>query len=944
MSADFGWDLTVPFPVAADPATRVRQFSPGPGFVGPLREDGSVLIADASLPDLPIRPILPELRESLAAAGASVLVAPPGTGKTTLVPLALAGSAGRVVVAEPRRLAARAAARRMASLLGERVGDRVGFSVRGERRVSRRTMVEVVTTGVLVRRLQRDPELAGTAVVMIDECHERHLDTDLALAFLLEVRSALRPDLQLVAASATADTSVLGPVPVVRAEARLFPVEVHWAPPSGAISPPLGLRVDPRLLDHVAAVVRRALAEGDGDVLVFLPGAREIDTVAGRLGGGVEVLALHGRQPASIQDAALRPGSRRRVVLATAVAESSLTVPGVRAVVDAGLSRVPRMDHARGLGALVTVPVSRAAATQRAGRAGREAPGRVYRCWSEAQHERLPAQPEAEIAAADLTGFALDLALWGHPDGVGLALPDRPPAGALQAAVTTLRDLGAVDGAGRITARGRALADAGLHPRLARALLDGAPVVGARRAAEIVALLDDERAVSDDVVAAWRRARSGNEPSWRSEVRRLTAALSRSPRDDVEVPDISDAASGDAASGDAASGDAASGDDVEVPDVTDAASGDEPDIAEMPDGPSAAAVDDGRELSAAGASLGPTQPGGGGPWVGPARLPDDLAAGLIVGMAYPERVARVREAGGRAYLMAGGTAAELGPGSGLAGVGWLAVASADRAAGARTARIRAAAPLDEETAREAAGAMLSESTEIGWVDGDVVARTVRRLGAITLVERRIAEPDPASVRAALLDGLRREGLGLLTWTRGAVELRERLAFAHAALGEPWPEVSDDALLDRAEEWLVLGSARRRADLGKLDVTAGLRRLLPWSVAGRLDEVAPERLPVPSGSRVRVDYSDAAAPVLAVKVQEAFGWTDAPRLAGGRVPVLLHLLSPAGRPVAVTRDLASFWRQGYPQVRAELRGRYPRHPWPEDPTTAEPTRRTNPRSR
>ncbi|MCU7724712.1 helicase-related protein [Actinoplanes sp. KI2] len=961
-----------------------------------------MLIPDASLPDLPIRPVLPELRESLAAAGAAVLVAPPGTGKTTLVPLALEG---RVVVAEPRRLAARAAARRMASLLGERVGDRVGFSVRGERRVSRRTMVEVVTTGVLVRRLQRDPELAGTDVVMIDECHERHLDTDLSLAFLLEVRAALRPDLQLVAASATADTSVLGPVPVVRAEARLFPVEVHWAPPPGPVSPPLGLRVDPRLLDHVAAVIRRALAEGDGDVLVFLPGAREIDSVAGRLGGGlytvggrlgsgrrggldtvggrlgggigveagrlgggigVEVLALHGRQPASIQDAALRPGARRRVVLVTAVAESSLTVPGVRAVVDAGLSRVPRMDHARGLGALVTVPVSRAAATQRAGRAGREAPGRVYRCWSQAQHERLPAQPEAEVTAADLTGFALDLALWGHPDGSGLALPDRPPAGALQAAVTTLRDLGAVDEDGRITPRGRALADAGLHPRLARALLDGAAVVGARRAAEIVALLDDERAVSDDVVAAWRRVRSANEPSWRSEVRRLTAALSRSPADDVEVPDVAGATAGDDETPDAT--DTAGGDDktpdatdtaahddktpdtadtawsdATMPDVARAASSDDTRKAEKPDVPSAAAVDRRRELSGGGGSLGPAQEGGGGPRPG-RHIPDDLAAGLIVGMAYPERVARVREAGGRAYLMAGGTAAELGPGSGLAGVGWLAVASAERAAGAKTARIRAAAPLDDETAREAAGAMLSESTEIGWVHGDVVARTVRRLGAITLAERRIAEPDPALVRAALLDGLRRAGLGLLTWSRGAVELRERLAFAHQALGEPWPDVSDAALVDRAEEWLDLGAARRRADLGKLDVTAGLRRLLPWSVAGRLDDVAPERLPVPSGSRVRVDYSDVAAPVLAVKVQEAFGWTDAPRLADGRVPVLLHLLSPAGRPVAVTRDLASFWQQGYPQVRAELRGRYPRHPWPEDPTTAEPTRRTKPRAR
>ncbi|MET3430192.1 ATP-dependent helicase HrpB [Actinoplanes tereljensis] len=858
-----------------------------------------MLLPDGALPDLPIRTLLPQIRESLAGSGASVLVAPPGTGKTTLVPLALAGPAGRVVVAEPRRLAARAAARRMASLLGEAVGQQVGFSVRGERRVSRRTLVEVVTTGVLVRRLQRDPELAGTALVILDECHERHLDTDLALAFLVEVRAALRPDLQLLATSATADADrlaeVLGGAPVVSAESRLFPVDVHWAPPTGPIAPPLGLRVDPRLLDHVAATTRRALADGDGDVLVFLPGAREIDRVAGLLGGaGAEVIPLHGRQPGSIQDAALRPGSRRRVVLATAVAESSLTVPGVRAVVDAGLSRVPRMDHARGLGALVTVPVSRASATQRAGRAGREAPGRVYRCWSPAQHDRLPAQPEPEIAAADLTGFALDLALWGHPDGSGLALPDAPPAGAMQTAVGTLHDLGAIDEAGRITARGRALADAGLHPRLARALHDGAPLVGARRSAEIVALLDDDRATTDDLVAAWRRARSAGDPTWRSEVRRLTAALDRAPTDDINAPEVADTAAAL-----------------------------EPDIAgEEPRGGTAGR----REAAEA------------------ARLPDDLAAGLVVGLAYPERVARVREAGGRSYLMAGGTAGDLGPGSGLGGVTWLAVASADRTAGARTARIRAAAPLDEATAREAAATLLTETTEIGWADGDVVARTVQRLGAITLVERPIAKPDPARVRDALAEGLRREGLGLLTWSRGAVELRERLAFAHAALGDPWPDMSDESLVEHAAEWLEQGSARRRSDLAKLDVTAALRRLLPWSVAGRLDEVAPERLPVPSGSRVRVDYSDVEAPVLAVKVQEAFGWKDAPKLADGRVPVLLHLLSPAGRPVAVTRDLASFWQQGYPQVRSELRGRYPRHPWPEDPTTAAPTKRVNPRSR
>ncbi|WP_328478603.1 ATP-dependent helicase HrpB [Actinoplanes sp. NBC_00393] len=835
--------------------------------------------ADA-LPDLPVRPVLPEVAGTLAEAGAAVLVAPPGTGKTTLVPLALAEPGGRVIVAEPRRVAARAAARRMAALLGEKVGARVGYAVRGDRQVSRETVVEVVTTGLLVRRLQSDPELAGTTTVVLDECHERHLDSDLALAFLVEVRAALRPELRLLATSATADSdrlaAVLGGAPVLTAHARTHPVEVIWAPPSGPIAPPLGLRVDPRLLDHVAATTRRALAEDDGDVLVFLPGAREIDTVARRLGGvDAEVLTLHGRQSGATQDAALRAGPRRRVVLATAVAESSLTVPGVRAVVDAGLSRVPRMDHARGLGALATVPVSRSSAEQRAGRAGREAPGRVYRCWSPALHDRLPAQPEPEIAAADLTGFVLDLALWGHPDGSGLALPDPPPAGALRAATATLHDLGAVDADGRVTPRGRALAGAGLHPRLARALLDGAAVIGPRRAAEIVAVLDDDRSAAGDVTAAWRRARSDNDQAWRAEVRRLLAAVDRGRQPD-----------------------------------TDAA--------------------------------GPT--GETGPTGKAARLPDDLAAGLVVGLAFPERVARVREPGGRAYLMAGGTAAALPDGSPLAGVPWLAVAGADRTAGSRTARIRSAAPLDEPTALEVAATLLTDATEIGWTDGDVVARQVRRLGAITLASVRLADPDPALIRDALVTGVRESGLGLLTWTRNAEELRNRLAFAHAALGEPWPDVSDAALLETLPDWLDLGSARRRADLAKLDVAAGLRRLLPWSVAGRLDEIAPERLPVPSGSQIRVDYTDPAAPVLAVKVQEAFGWRVAPRLADGRVPVLLHLLSPAGRPVAVTRDLASFWVQGYPQVRAEMRGRYPRHPWPEDPTTAVPTRRANPRSR
>nr|WP_228532158.1 ATP-dependent helicase HrpB [Micromonospora sp. ANENR4] len=827
---------------------------------------------------MPVRPVLPALVGALRERGAAVLVAPPGTGKTTTAPLAVADAVpGRVVIAQPRRVAARAAAHRMAALLGERVGDRIGYAVRGERRTGPRTRVEVVTTGLLVRRLHHDPELPGVDAVVLDECHERHLDADLALAFSVEARATLRPDLWLLAMSATPRTdrfaALLGagdPAPVVRAEAALHPVERVWAPPPRPVTPPGAGRVDPALLDHVAATVRRALRERDGDVLVFLPGAGEIAAVAGRLADlrDIAVLPLHGRLPGPAQDAALTPAAGRRVVLATAVAESSLTVPGVRVVVDAGLSRVPRTDLARGLGALVTVPVSRAGATQRAGRAGREAPGAVYRCWSEAAHERLAPQPEPEIATADLTGFALELAAWGTPDGTGLALPDPPPPAALTVARETLTTLGAVDHDGRITARGRAVAAAGTHPRLARALLDGAPRVGAERAAQVVAILGEDTlgGTGDDLPARWRRLRDGTDPAatarWRTEVRRLRAAL-----------------------------------------------------------PADGAAERG-------------------------RLPDDLAAGLLAGLAYPERLARARRPGGSAYLMAGGTAAELAPGSGLPGAAWLAVAVADRSPGAPAARVRLAAPIDEATAREAGAALLDTGREVAWSGGDVVAREVVRLGAVELVDRPLTAPDPELVAAALLDGLRQEGPGLLRWTPEATGLRRRLAFCRQALGDDWPDVSDAALLAEARVWLgpELAHARRRADLHRVDVAAALRRLLDWRQAARLDELAPERLEVPSGSRIRVDYADPAAPVLAVKLQETFGWRDVPRIGDGRVPVLLHLLSPAGRPVAVTADLASFWRTGYQQVRAELRGRYPRHPWPEDPTTAEPTRRAAPRRR
>ncbi|MEU8969726.1 ATP-dependent helicase HrpB [Streptomyces monashensis] len=835
-----------------------------------------------ALDALPVRSALPDLTDALEADGTAVLVAPPGTGKTTLVPLVLAGLVGggparRVVVAEPRRIAVRAAARRMAWLLGEKPGESVGFTVRGERSVGRHTRVEVVTTGVLLQRLQRDPELPGVDVVVLDECHERHLDADTAAAFLWDVRQTLRPELRLVAASATTDAAgwarLLGGAPVVEAAGVAHPVEVVWSPPARPVRPPHGMRVDPALLAHVASVVRRALAERAGDVLCFLPGVGEIARVAGQLGdlGDVEVLQVHGRAPAAAQDAVLAGGERRRVVLATSVAESSLTVPGVRVVVDAGLAREPRVDHARGLSGLTTVRASRAAGRQRAGRAGREAPGAVYRCWTEAEDGRLPAFPAPEIKLADLTAFALQAACWGDPDASGLALLDPPPGGAMAAGRSALAAVGAVDSAGRATKLGARLARLGVHPRLGRALLDTSG-----EGAEVVALLSEEvpRDYGDDLAGALRRARRGGDAyagRWAAEVRRLRA------------------------------------------------------VSADPARPTAR---DSRPESAV-----PVGPG----------TPVDKLAGLVSALAFPERVARLD---GGSYLMASGTRAEPADGSALRGAPWIVVAVADRPGGTGHARVRLAAAVQEDVARAAAGSLLSERDEVRWADGDVVARRVERLGAIELAVRPLRDAEPALVRAALLDGLRQDGLGLLRWSPEAETLRRRLAFVRAHLGEPWPDVSDDALHARVDEWLEpeLSRARRRADLARIDAGQALTRLLPWASgeAGRLDELAPERIAVPSGSRIRIDYGDPERPVLAVKLQEMFGLDETPAVAG--VPLLVHLLSPAGRPAAVTADLASFWKDGYNGVRAELRGRYPKHPWPEDPAAAEPTRHTNARLR
>ncbi|GAA3544832.1 ATP-dependent helicase HrpB [Amycolatopsis ultiminotia] len=802
-----------------------------------------------ALPDLPVRAVLPDLLAALDEHGTAVLVAPPGTGKTTLVPLALERGDGRVVVAEPRRLAARAAASRMAALLGEPVGETVGYSVRGDRKVSPRTRIEVVTSGLLVRRVQRDPELAGVSTVLLDECHERHLDADLLLALLLDVRAGLRDDLRLLATSATVAAGrlaeLLGDAPVVTAQARTYPVVLSYRAPAR------GQRVEAA----VASAVRLALSEGDGDVLAFLPGAGEISRTSALLSSlDADVLPLHGRLSATRQDEALRPRARRRVVLATAVAESSLTVPGVRAVVDSGLARVPRVDHRRGLAGLATVRVSAAVAEQRAGRAGREAPGRAYRCWPEHEQATLPGYPEPEIRTAELARFALELACWSTPDGSGLAWWDPPGEGALAAARTLLATLGATTSDGTVTPRGRRMADLGLHPRLARALLDGAAAVGARAAAEVVALLDAGTTLTD-VEAELRRLRSAHDDParrWQRDARRLAALVDAPP------------------------------------------------------------------------NTGPADPA------------------LIVALAHPERLARKRSGSAPVYLMAGGTAAELPGGSGIGDAEWLAVAEATRDPGRAHGTIRLAATADEALAVRAAPALLSEVDEVHW-DGEVVARHVRRLGAIVLGERPLRNPDPALVHDAVLHGLRAEGTALLRWSQDATRLRERMAFLHRALGAPWPAVDDETLLSDVDSWLDLSRVRRRADLAALDAGAALRGLLPWPEATRLDELAPDRLEVPSGSRHRVDYH-GEQPVLAVKLQEMFGWTQTPALAGGRVPVLLHLLSPAGRPAAVTADLESFWRNGYAAVRADLRGRYPKHPWPADPATATATRHTTRRAR
>lgn len=813
---------------------------------------------------LPILDVLPDLRAALRTSPLTLLSAPPGAGKSTVLPLELLREAWleglRIVMLQPRRVAARSVASRMAELLGEDVGGTVGYRVRFESRVSSRTRVEVVTDGILTRQLQRDPELSGVGLVLFDEFHERSLQGDVAFVLAREAQGALREDLRLLVMSATLEGDLgakLGGAPIVEARGRPFPVDVRYLPndPVGSVA------------DSVASAVSRALGEHDGDVLSFLPGVREIrraqETLAERH-PAVRVLPLYGDLPLAQQRAAILPDpeGKRRVVLATSIAETSLTLEGVRIVVDGGFARVPTFDSRTGLTSLVTTRVTRDAAHQRAGRAGRTAPGVAYRLWSERTHALLSEKRKPEILEADLAGTLLELAQWGVTDVETLPWPDLPPTRHVEAARDLLTALGALDG-GRLTKRGADLLTFPTHPRLAHLLLEGRAAGLASLACDVAALLEERDPLGRDESVDFSRRVEALRRNRRSAAFSRVEQLARSWRSLLKAP-----------------------------------------------------IDDAE--------------------------PDQHDVGTLVAFAYPERVAKLRPGTRDRYLLVNGRGVRLPEGDDLAGTPLLAVAHLD--ASQADGRVFLAAPLPEAALQGRA----EEVDEVRWDDrtGAFVAQRERRVGAIVLSAEPLRSV-PADLRVkALLGAVRREGLSLLNWTDGARQLRARMLSVHAwRPDEGWPDVSDEALLASLEDWLApyLDFVRSREDFSKVNLAEVLRFALPWNLAARLDDLAPESVVVPSGHAVRLHYApDASAPILAVKLQELFGLADTPTVNEGRTKVLLHLLSPARRPVQVTQDLKSFWERGYPEVKKELKGRYPKHPWPDDPWTAVPTRGTKPR--
>ncbi|MEZ5911569.1 MAG: ATP-dependent helicase HrpB [Paracoccaceae bacterium] len=806
---------------------------------------------------LPIDAALPALLEALRTRNMAVLQAPPGAGKTTRVPLAIDAAGlvqGRIVMLEPRRLAARSAAERMAETLGEGVGNSVGYRIRGEAKVSSDTRIEVVTEGILTRMIQSDPGLEGIGALIFDEFHERSLNADLGLALALEVRAALRDDLMLLAMSATLDAApvaaLMGDAPVVTAEGRAFPIETRWLPRP--------LPREARFAPALAGLVEQAIAEvSDGDLLVFLPGEGEIRRVEALLSNrlaGCDIRPLYGAMPFAAQRAALVPGPSRKVVLATSIAETSLTIPGIRVVVDGGQARRARFDPRSGMSRLVTERVSRAEAEQRRGRAGRVAEGVCYRLWAKGEEGALAAYPPAEIEAADLTGLALELALWGAGDGASLAFLTPPHPGVLAEARALLTALGALDGAGRITDHGRALATLPLHPRLGHMLL-----AAGKPAAPLAALLAD------------RDPLRGAPP----DLDRRLKALTRP----ADVPDADRGA-------------------IERIRV------------------------EARRLE----RLAPDRQ-------------TNLSAAQMAALAYPDRIGLRRKGEAPRWVLSGGKGAAMEPGLPLSGARLIVTTDLD--GDPREATIRQAAPITEAEVRAVFGDAIGWHTICEWSRRDrrVLTRRQERLGALVLDDRAWPDAPAEDVARAALDGLRDLGL---PWTPAAARFRARVELARGD-GIDLPDMSDTGLWQRPEVWLLphLSGRRTEAELKALDLLEPLRQSLDWDQMQRVDRLAPAHFETPLGRRVPIDYS-GDAPEIAVKLQELFGLTRHPVVGAERRPLRITLLSPGQKPVQVTMDLPGFWATSYADVRKDMRGRYPRHPWPEDPTLAEPTMRAKPR--
>ncbi len=840
--------------------------------------------ADPSKPRLPVSDALPELNLALSGAPVAVLAAPPGSGKTTLVPIELIRQnwlqGKKILMLEPRRLAARAAASRMAFLLGEGLGETVGYRIRFDSKVSDRTRIEVLTEGILTRRLQQDAELEGVGLVIFDEFHERSLHADLALALCLDVISGLREDLRILIMSATLNTRelsrLLPDAPIVRAEGRSHPVETRY----------LQRESEQGIAETLASGALRALKETGGDILAFLPGVGEIrKSVAlleNRVPQEVDLLPLYGDLTRQEQDRAILPSppGRRKVVFATSIAETSLTIEGIDCVVDAGWSRRPRFDPNSGLSRLETVRVSRASAEQRAGRAGRLGPGVCYRLWSEPLHGRLADFHPPEILEADLAPLALELSQWGVAEPDALTWLDPPPAGSYAQARDLLQSLEALDGQGRITPTGREMARLGLHPRLAHMLLRAFQTGNGQMAADMAAILSER-----DIV---RRSR-WQSPSVDLEERLQLLGQWRQQGGGKRAPAAVDSAA-------------------------------------------CARVD------VAGKRwlrlLGRKQP----------AAPGRASPGSLLALAYPDRIARRRGGQGSGYLLSSGRGVRMSEDDPMNGEEFLVVPLLD--AGHREGRIHLAASITLEEIRSLRPPP-RPLLKVEWDAGSraVLAREEERLGALVLHSRPMALVDPGKALEAMLDGIRQMGMEALPWDRESREWQSRLmALAAWRPDEGWPDVSDEALLQGLEQWLApwLEGVTRVSHLRRLDLKSILKSMLDWERQQRMERLVPTHLQVPSGSRKRLEYHQDKAPVLAVKLQEMFGLGETPSVCDGQIPVTLHLLSPAQRPVQVTQDLKGFWENTYSEVKKELKGRYPKHYWPDDPTTATPSARVRPK--